>query len=159
MAPSSSAFRNVHKSPSSRREFWLQTNSFVSALPLNFGRVQMSHWALQSRDVLGHTEHFGLTSFWCSFSVIPELNSPFSRSDLSKSHKWIFFPYRRGLNWRIWTSSSAPSKLVPQWQSWGWQNLPPKDFGRAQGNKGSHPSPGWRVVRRGFDSKVTPQSI
>lgn len=61
MAPSPSAFRNIHKSPSSWREFWLQINSFVSALPLNFDCVQMSHWAYRAGMCLG-TQH--ILAFW-----------------------------------------------------------------------------------------------
>lgn len=154
MAPSPSAFGNVHKSASPWREFWLQINSFVSAVPLNLGRVQMSHWALQSRDELGLREHLGLTSFWYSFLVIPESNSPFNRSDPSKPHKWIFF-----LTKEAWTEEFG--SLVQPPQSWchsEWQNLPPKDFGRAQDHRCSNPSPGWHLVRRGLDPKITPQS-
>lgn len=70
---------------SSAPKFWQCTN--VSLKDATSTQVD----TLQGPYMLGQKEHYGLASFWCTFSVTPELDQAFNPSDLAKFCKCVLF--------------------------------------------------------------------
>lgn len=164
MARSPSAFRNAYKSQSSWKEFWLQTNSFVSAVPLNFGRVQTSHWRMppapasipsRGRACLDRKNimawHLFDVHFWSPQSCT-ELSIGLTQQKLTNGCWGVYSNKNFDLYFYWCRGDKAGGGRMGE--------VPPKrDFVGVWAQRCYQLSLAWHLERRSSDSKITPQNL